>query len=244
MITRLFRSIGLTPNESKVYMTLLDLGSAQAGQITEKSGIHRRNVYDSIARLLEKGLVSYVTVNNNKLFSPVAPKRFFELIDERKFELDLLKKDFSKAMPELELREKLQRRHDVRFFKGIEGLKSVYENIINTSKSYVGIGPGQQLEKILSHYFTHFVERRQKMGIKIKIIYSEESKGKIKKTPLSEIRYMPRECSSRTALRIYGDKVATLLLEKGEPQAIVIKNQHIANGYRKYFEFMWKNASK
>jgi len=244
MITRLFNSVGMTQNESKVYMTLLDLGSAQAGQITEKSGIHRRNVYDSISRLLEKGLASFVTVNGNKTFSPVHPKRFFELIEEKKLELDILKKDFNDAMPELELREKLQRRHDVRFFKGIEGLKSVYENILNTSKSYVGIGPGQQLEKIMSHYFTHFVERRQKMKVSIRIIYSEDSRGKIKKTPLSELRYMPKECSSRTALRIYGDKVATLLLEKGEPEAIIIKNNHIANGYRKYFEFMWKAASK
>ncbi|MEK6943100.1 MAG: helix-turn-helix domain-containing protein [Nanoarchaeota archaeon] len=244
MITRLFNSVGMTQNESKVYMTLLDLGSAQAGQITEKSGIHRRNVYDAISRLMEKGLASFVTVNNNKTFSPVHPKRFFELIEEKKLDLEILRNDFSKVMPELELKEKLQHRHDVRFFKGIEGLKSVYENIINTSKSYVGIGLGQHLEKIMSHYFTHFVERRQKMGIKIKIIYSEDSRGKIKKTPLSELRYMPQEYSSRTALRIYGDKVATLLLEKGEPQAIVIKNNHIANGYRKYFEFMWKAASK
>jgi HTH-type transcriptional regulator, sugar sensing transcriptional regulator len=80
MNKQLFYSLGLTKNETKVYLTLMDLGAAQAGQITEKSGIHRRNVYDSLSRLMEKGLVSFVTVNNKKIFSPVNPKRFLDII--------------------------------------------------------------------------------------------------------------------------------------------------------------------
>src|SRR3989338_11664203 len=116
--------IGLTKNEAKVYLTLLDLGTAQAGQITEKSGVHRRNVYDAIDRLMEKGLISFVIVNNKKLFSPVNPKRFLELIDEKKFELDAIKKDFQMIMPELEMKAAMQERHDVRFYKGAEGLKT------------------------------------------------------------------------------------------------------------------------
>ena len=90
--------IGMTRNEAKVYMALLDLGTAQAGQITEKSGVHRRNVYDAIDRLMEKGLLSFVIVNSKKLFSPVNPKRFLELVEEKKFELDTIKKDFQKLI--------------------------------------------------------------------------------------------------------------------------------------------------
>ena len=234
--------IGLTKNEAKVYLTLLDLGTAQAGQITEKSGVHRRNVYDAIDRLMEKGLISFVIVNNKKLFSPVNPKRFLGLIDERKFELDNLKSDFQKIMPELELRTTLKERHDVRFFKGVEGLKTVFEDIIRTGKDYIGYGPGQQLEKILKHYFRHFVDKRVKSKIRLRLIYDEASRKALKKNPLSDLRYMPDQYSSRAALRIYGDKVALLLLSEEEPLAIVIKNKAIADGYRKYFEVMWKAA--
>ena len=42
------KEFNLTDNEVKIYLTLLDLGSALAGEITTKTGIHRRNVYDSI----------------------------------------------------------------------------------------------------------------------------------------------------------------------------------------------------
>lgn len=239
---RIFHSLGLTENESKIYMTLLDLGTSQAGNITEKSGIHRRNVYDSLSRLMEKGLISFVTVNNKKMFSPVNPRRFLEIIDEKKFELDNVKSEFNKIMPELELRTKFQEKHDVRFFKGVEGLKTVFEDIIRTGKDYVGYGPGHQLEKILKHYFRHYVNSRIKAKIRLKLIYDEVSRHTVKKNPLSEIRYIPDQYSSRAALRIYGDKVALLLLTEEEPLAIVIKNKAIADGYRKYFEVMWKAA--
>ena len=232
---RIFRSLGLTENESKVYITLLDLGTAQAGQVTEHSGIHRRNVYDAIARLMEKGLVSFVTVNNKKMFSPVNPRRFLEIIDEKKFELDNVKSDFSRIMPELELRTKMQPKHDVRFFKGVEGLKTVFEDIIRTGKNYVGYGPGQQIERVLKHFFRHYVNSRVKSKIRLRLIYDEASRGIVKINPLSEIRFMPNQYSSHAALRIYGDKVALLLLSDEEPIGIVIKNNEIAEGYRKYF---------
>lgn len=234
--------IGLTKNESKVYMALLELGTAQAGQITEKSGVHRRNVYDSIDRLMEKGLISFVIVNNKKLFSPVNPKRFLEIIEEKKFELDTVKNDLQKIMPELELKATLQQRHDVRFFKGVEGLKTVYEDIIRTGNGYIGYGPGEPIERILKHYFKHYVDKRIRSKIKLKLIYDEASRGKVKINPLTEARYIPNQYSSNAALRIYGDKTALLLLSEEEPLAIVIKNKAIADGYRKYFEVMWKAA--
>jgi len=242
MNNQVFYSLGLTQNETKVYLTLLDIGTGQAGQLTEKSGIHRRNVYDSISRLMKKGLVSFVIVNNKKLFSPVNPKRFLEIIEEKKFELESLKNDFGKIIPELELRTSLQEKHDVRFFKGVEGMKTVFEDIIRTGKDYIGYGPGYQLEKILKHYFKHFVDKRIKSKIKIKLIYDEISRKLVKKNQLSDIRYIPQQFSSHAALRIYGDKVALLLLSEEEPLAIVIKNKEIADGYRKYFEVMWKAA--
>ena len=242
MDKQLFYTLGLTSNETKVYLTLLDLGTAQAGQITEKSGIHRRNVYDSLSRLMEKGLLSFVIVNNNKMFSPVNPKRFLEIIDEKKFELESLKEKFEEAIPELELKSKMQEKHDVRFYKGAEGLKTVFEDIIRTGQDYIGYGPGE-LEKVLKHYLTYFIKKRASAKIKVRLIYNEDARNRIRKTPLSEVRFIPEEYSSRAALRIYGDKVALLLLSEQEPLAIVIKNKAISDGYRKYFEVMWKSAT-
>ena len=238
----LFHSLGLTKNETKVYISLLELGNAQVSEITENSGIHRRNVYDSISRLIEKGLASFVIANNKKVFSPVNPKRFLELIDEKEYELEDLRKKFNSVIPELELMKKLKESHEVRFFKGIEGLKSVFEDILRTKEDYVGYGPKDELKDILKHYYKHVIERRVNAKIRTRFICGEESRDYKKPNPYSQIRYIPQEYSSKAALRIYGNKVAIMLLSKEEPLAIVIKNKSIADGYRKYFEVMWKGA--
>ena len=74
MDTSVLWNLGLTKNEIKIYLTLLDEGSSTAGIITEKTGIHRRNVYDSIERLIEKGIVGYIVVKGRKHFEAVDPK--------------------------------------------------------------------------------------------------------------------------------------------------------------------------
>ena len=63
------------------------------------------------------------------------------------------------------------------------------------------------------------------------------------KIPLADIRYIPEKYASPVAVNIYGDKTAIILWAK-EPIAIVIKNQEIAEGYRNYFEIMWKIGKK
>ena len=237
--------LGLTANEAKVYTILLKLGSSLAGDITKNTGIHRRNVYDSIERLMEKGLISFVIINNRKYFEAANPSRLLTILDEKKEAINRAKKELEPIVIKLNTIKELQPKQEVRFFKGAEGFKTVYEDILNTKKDYAGYGPGEQIEKVLRHYFNHFVKERIKSKISIKLIYNENSRGKkFTKNSFSEIRFLPEEFSSHAALRIYGNKVAILLFSEEEPIAIVIENNSIADGYRKYFNVMWNSAKK
>lgn len=75
---------GLPKNEVKVYIALLKLGLTSAGQITKVSGVHRRNVYDALERLINKGLVSYVTKEKIKYFEAVNPYFLLNLLEKEK----------------------------------------------------------------------------------------------------------------------------------------------------------------
>ena len=235
--------IGLTKNEIKVYTTLLKLGSALAGEITSYSGVHRRNVYDSIERLIEKGLVSFVVINNRKWFKAADPSRLLVVIDEQKNRLDISREEIEKLIPQLRTLPNIKEKQDVLYFKGKEGIKTVYEGILAAGKSYIGYGPGIHIDSLLKNYFEHYVQRRIQSKIHLRMIWDEASRGKpYTKTPLMESKFIPNEMSSYTASRIYGDKVAIFLFSEEQPIAIVIENKTIAEGYRKYFEVMWKAA--
>ena len=59
METKALQNIGLTKNEITVYLTLLELGTTTTGPLTYKSGLHNSRVYESLNKLIEKGLASY-----------------------------------------------------------------------------------------------------------------------------------------------------------------------------------------
>ena len=232
------REAGLTENESKIYVSLLELGPSNAGLISRKSGLHRRVVYDTIERLIKKGLVGYIIKNNVRLFQASNPKRILEIIDERKNNIE----DIMPRM--LELYTKTREKEETNFYKGKNGLKTVMEDQLESSKEkeILIMGGSPIAYEILQFYFKWFDKRRVEKKIKTKIIFNKTDK-KIN-IPYSEVKFLPDKYTSPLAVNIYGDKVALILWSKENPLAIVIKNREISDGYRKHFNLMWKVATK
>ena len=95
MFAAVFQELGLSKNESRIYETLLREGELPVGQIAVRSRIHRRNVYDSIQRLLEKGLVFEILQKSENKYQAVDPNKLRELIQAKEQQLSLV-------MPQLE----------------------------------------------------------------------------------------------------------------------------------------------
>jgi len=236
---RILEHIGLTRNESIVYVELLKTGPNLARNIARITNMHRTSVYNCLQRLHKKGLVAVSNYNNHSSFEAVNPNKLLSLLKEREERL-------MKVLPALnKLRDtKLYTKHEVQYFKGKQGLKSVYDDIINTSQDYVGWGPEDKIEKLLKYYFLHYIRSRQKKNIYAKLLYFESSKGKAHtKSPLVNVKYLPKMFYSATAHRVYGDNVAIILLEE-EPLCILIRNKAIADAYRKNFHILWDIAKK
>ena len=66
MVELKLKDIGLTDYESKVYLALLEIGEGTSGEIINKAGIHTGKIYEILASLKNKGLISEVIVNNIK----------------------------------------------------------------------------------------------------------------------------------------------------------------------------------
>jgi len=239
MELELLEGAGLTLSEAKVYLTILELGSALAGEITAKCGIHRRSVYDTINRLIEKGLVSYIKTNNRNYFEAAKPERLLGILEEKE-------NNIQRILPELKLMHDMAKeKKETVFFKGKQGLKTVFDDQIKEGKEILLWGASTAAPDVLKHYFPNFDRERVKRKIKAKIIFDDGARNVeyVKKIPLAEIKYLPKEYKSPACTNIYGDKVSIVLWSQ-DPMAIVINQKEIADGYRKYFELMWKIAKK
>jgi predicted transcriptional regulator len=242
MYEELLREIGLSPNEARVYEALLKTGEASVQDISLKSKVHRRNVYDSLNKLMEKGLTSEVFVNGEKNFKATNPRRLMELLKEKEERVN-------KLLPEMQSKyEAVEGKEEAYLYKGIEGFKNYLQDILKTKETVYFIGAKAfWLDERLKHYLPHFDRERKKLGITFMHLFDyevKERKPEILKLVGKPYKFLPKEYSSPTAIDIFGDYVVTFVGVKPgqldeEPLMFVMKSKKLAEGYRKFFQFMW-----
>ncbi|MBI2148560.1 helix-turn-helix domain-containing protein [Candidatus Woesearchaeota archaeon] len=104
---KILEEIGLTKNETKIYLNLLKIGSTTTGNIIKETGIHTSKVYDGLERLMHKGLVSYVIISNVKYFKAVDPERLIDFLEDKKNAINKQEEEIKKIIPKLKLKQNL-----------------------------------------------------------------------------------------------------------------------------------------
>lgn len=238
MDTSILEDIGLTGAEIKVFLTLLELGSSTAGKVVEKSGLQNAVVHRAFHSLAEKGLITYVIEGKVKHYQTIEPKLLLEFIEEKKARLE-------KLLPELEAkREIAKKKPKATIFQGARGVKELFNLMLETeSKEYIGYGGAQKSDEILGTYFWEaFHKKRVRKKIKAKLLFhaSLEWWGKrLKKLPLTEVRFTEKEFEELTETVICGNRVGVIIwLDK--PYGFLIEEELAAKSYRKFFELLWK----
>ena len=84
MQTNILEELGLTKNESTIYLFLLKVGETTTGSIIKETGIANSRVYESLSSLISKGLVSYNIQKDGKHFQAASPSKFSEIEEQRK----------------------------------------------------------------------------------------------------------------------------------------------------------------
>jgi sugar-specific transcriptional regulator TrmB len=240
MNTKVLKEIGLTETEIKVYLALLTLGATSAGKIVEETGIYRKNLYDALNKLIEKGLVTYVIENKIKFFQPKNPDNLINYLEEKKAKIDERKKEIQESIPELKAKfNSLSPEIESEIYRGTEGIKTILKECLNYNE-VLFIGATGDVENRLPYFWPHYNKKRERLKCKWKLLLVHEAKNKpITKSYYYEYKILPKILSGLNVIYIYGDYVANILwLEK--PIAFVTKHRTLANNYRKYFYYLWK----
>lgn len=242
---QVLENLGLARNEVAVYLALMRLGSASAGEITKESGLHRRNVYDSLEKLIQRGLVGYVKKGKTRHFEATSPRRILDILREKRKKLLVSEKNLESAMPELLTARQMKHNQEVSIFMGMEGRKLLFEDILSNAKENWVLGGYPPSEKSVI-YMTRYNRRRAKAGILNRMIYNKRHKyiDFLKSLDHTEVRIMPRELDSTVSFNIYNDKVGILFCMNNRQVTILIENDKVANDFREYFSFIWDISRK
>lgn len=231
--------LGFTPNEVKVYLTLLRIGRSKAGRLAVECRLERTSTYNALKRLTEQGIVSYVIEANEKVFYAAEPEKIIDSFTEKEERAKLL-------IEELKQIKKFENeKESVLRFRGYTGVKTVLNDILRTcnkGEEYLIFGLEGQLSQRLPIFAKIFVARKDEKKMRARALVKKTKEGH-KMSKYTQVRYLSEEISSNININVYGDKVAIIIWAE-TPEAVVIDSKETSNSFKAYFEILWKIAKK
>lgn len=232
-IREILNQIGLSDSEITIYVTLLKYGGSSISDISQNSGLHRTNIYDSIEKLKAKGMVSYVLKEGKQYLRASDPEGLIDYIKEQ----EEIVRDI---VPELnKLKSRIPEKITVEIFKGKQGMKSVLRDILIKKETVLGYSVAGQMRKFLPEFADYYFREQSKNKILHRFIYIESIKNPPSK--YYEIKYLSKEYIGTTMSLSYDDTILNLIWEP-EMVAIRIKSKELAKDFEKHFKILWKIA--
>lgn len=232
--------LGFSQNQARVYVTLTTLGHCKAGQIIKATGLHRNIVYEALDELVSKKL-AFKTSKGSVAFFQLSDAA--SLVQEAEQKLSLAKAVGGEIN---RLREKSQ--YEVKLYQGVSGLTSYREEVkqaldpkAGSGREFLMLGDTAKITKDMDQFWQQYHFARSAAGIPARMFFSQQSvryAKERKSIPRTQVKILPAELKNPTTTDIWNDHIGLILYDT-EPFVISIKNQHLANSYREYFEQLW-----
>lgn len=247
METKALETIGLTKNESRVYLTLLKIGTTATGKLLKESRLNSGKIYEILESLINKGLVSETLIGNIRHFTASSPEQLKYFLSLKKKKLLTQEKTVNGLIPKLKKIQK-SRLPEKRIvtYKGFRGIITAAEEALEDTKKgdeILSLGISD-INAWSQKYWVKWERMRARKKITARYILSQ--KGTIYKDlkKAKDIIIKILELDTPVGIDIYG-KDKTLILHYQEPvSCTLIYDEHTAKTFRSYFEPLWKVAKK
>lgn len=242
MDIELFKELGFTDREIKVYLAMLELGSSTVGPISAKSGLQHTKVYETLEKLIAKGLVSYTVVSKTKYYEADDPKEILNLIEERK-------RRFISILEELQQKRKYaEEKQIVVVHEGYKAFKAMFNRILDELKpgdSYYAFNFKEEyIDTSAPIFLRNFHQKLALKRIDDRAVGNFAVKEYIQKT-FAGLRIKQRFVKRSTPTGVVIIKNKVIQLTWGErPTAIEITSPQIYEKYKKFFEELWKEGKR
>ncbi|PIY71672.1 hypothetical protein COY87_04930 [Candidatus Roizmanbacteria bacterium CG_4_10_14_0_8_um_filter_33_9] len=250
--------LGLTTNESTVYLTYLKYKEKTAAEIARIIHMDKSSCYRAVKSLVEKGLLITVPRLRGTTHTAASPDVLKELLQNKKNELRTQENQLNDFVQKLIKDTEKKRSTYIKVEQGIQAIRDQMNRNLEAAVSSNKII--KELYRLSFPYFkdkehvewvNEFARRRIKAGVSIKQIVDFADKQvfapimKSDKKLLKEIRLMPKEMRGLYGLRISGDIAnITSFDEKENYIVITIKDTYVALLLNSMFDFIWERSEK
>jgi predicted DNA-binding transcriptional regulator len=201
-INEFLRSIGLSKNETEIYLNLVKKGLSSVLEISKETRIHRSNLYEALENLLKKSLIFKITKDKKSLFYARPPRSLLDYLKNRELEL-------GNIIEKLEAQHiKVNEESQVKLSQGKFALREALISLLHFEKPISVYGIPQKAPEIIGPILDLFHEKRIERKIPMRHIYNqgiengEDRINALNQMPYTEARHLPMKydyLSGRTA---------------------------------------------
>ncbi|MFA6547965.1 MAG: helix-turn-helix domain-containing protein [Candidatus Magasanikbacteria bacterium] len=236
MLENELAKLGFGKNEAIVYLALIDLQKAKAGQIISKTGLHRNLVYTALEELVKRDMVSKAERKGVFEFSANGPEHIIEDLENKR-------KTAENLVSELQKRHKVGMR-EVGVFEGVEAIKNTTERSADAppGETMYVLGATRESTEGGSFDWKDFHKRRIKKNVNFKILFDHTVEQEIlddrNKKDLTEARYLPFDAKMPLWFNFCYDKLSIMVIDE-DPLVFHIRSRTVVDAMKKYFEYFW-----
>jgi len=234
---------GLTQNETAVYLALLKLGKAKSGEIVREAKISGGKIYETLYKLIEKGLVKEVIENGIKRFISNDPKTLLTYLEEKTLKIKEKKEQLEKIIPGFyKLSKNESEIESVSIIKNLRGISTIVYGCLEKAKQIKAMGLNSSKDERYNNFWRGWHRKRVSLKKEAQIIFSDKNTEYLdffKSLSHTKIKYILH--FSPSAIMIVDNNI--LIFSYGEEiTCIHIISEPIKKSFLNFFDDLWKIA--
>ena len=238
-LSEVLEKTGLSDKEAKVYLALLELGTASVEAIARKADTKRPTTYLILDELQRKGLVSLVPQTKKTLLTAETPEHLLSDLNRRQ---DLIRSFLPNL---LALHNARKEKPQVQMFQGIEGVKLIYQKIYEARGVWF-FGTTREIAKLDPAWLAAFLRNMRENNIPVRDLLKRSKEDfeyarHAERGKTYEIRFLPAGLDFPNDNAIFGDHVVFFSFR---PQifGVMIKSHDVAISLKSLYELAWQQA--
>jgi sugar-specific transcriptional regulator TrmB len=249
MDTKVLIDLGLTEDEAKIYLVLLDGGFMPASTVAKRAELGRPLTYKILDDLVKKGVVEKKETGKIALFAPIHPRELEKLFENKKAEIENMKKALEESMGGMVSKYNLFiGKPNVQFFEGKEGALKVALDSLTSQTDICSFVDTDTLLEVYPELNKEYVSKRVKNNVKKKIISTDSpivrEAVKTDDKNITEQRIVKQKIHFATIVMIYDNKVSFITLDPKRMVGIIIEDPDIYKTNKAIFDYIWETAEQ
>lgn len=238
---KILEEYGLTVEEARVYMAGLSLGPTSILKLARAADVQRTAAYRVVESLRQHGLMKIELKGMKKLYAVESPHNLKRVLEEKMEQMNNILPGL------LSVYKKQGKETLIKYYEGIESLKSVYESILRENRSgepYYVISSHQEWYELDQKWFENFSERRNRERFDFRFFLLDSEPARILKQNENalgiKVKILPSGLDFTSILILTKDKI---WIHNFEPpvEGLVIENQDMISMMLQVFKIMWES---